>query len=69
MRPKITLSTGTTIYHLPMANGATEALVMGGGSMTDSEWSEYVATIAAINPKTIKAPKPTWEQIKARKML
>ena len=42
VKPDITLANGTVITHAPMANGATEAIVMPDGrAMTDAEWSDY----------------------------
>ena len=65
MRKNITLSTGRTIGHKPylsngQPNGATEAYVLGGGEMTDDEWTEYChRTMSKPKPK-----KPTWAEIK-----
>ena len=42
VKPDITLANGTVITHAPMANGATEAIVMPDGrAMTDAEWRDY----------------------------
>lgn len=45
----LVLSTGRTITHRRLANGAQEALVVGtaNGAMTDAEWAEYVARTRA----------------------
>ena len=53
MRKNITLSTGRTIGHRPYLingapNGATEAFVLEGGTMTNAEGVEYCHI---INPK------------------
>lgn len=48
----ITLSNGTKIAHRKLENGATEAFICGpqeiadSREMTDTEWTEYCATIA-----------------------
>lgn len=58
MRKNITLSTGRTIGHRPylinsQPNGATEAFVIGGGYMTNDEWSEYCKIIHEVKtPET-----------------
>jgi len=58
MRKNITLSTGRTIGHRPYLvngepNGATEAFVIGGGEMTNQEWSEYCKIIHEVKtPQT-----------------
>ena len=65
MKRDITLSNGRIVSHKPYLsagkpNGATEAYMQDGGSMSDSEWSEYcLLTI----PKPAK--KLTWAEIKA----
>jgi len=58
MRKNITLSTGRTIGHRAylvngVPNGATEAFVIGGGEMTNQEWSEYCKIIHEVKtPQT-----------------
>jgi hypothetical protein len=47
----IKLSTGATVIHSRMANGAQSADVEGGRAMTEGEWQEYCEKRAA-------APKP-----------
>ena len=64
-KPNITLSTGRIVAHRPYLsnghpNGATEAYLLDGDVMTDSEWEEYVR----ITMPKPKAKKPTWAEIK-----
>ena len=63
MKSNITLSTGRVIGHRPYLsnnepNGATEAYVIGGGNMTDSEWREYCLFIRFRTGEKVKT-KPT----------
>ena len=65
MKQDIKLSTGRTVSHRPYLiagkpNGATEAYIVGGGEMTNDEWSEYTRLNAPV-PKR----KLTWKDIKA----
>lgn len=48
VRADITLSTGATVTHSRMPNGAQEAIVKGreGGAMTAAEWDEYCNIIS-----------------------
>lgn len=69
MKPNITLSNGRIVAHKPYLiagkpNGATEAYMLDGKDMTDSEWKEYAELIAPIPSPS----KPTWAQIKAMKV-
>jgi hypothetical protein len=41
--PPLRLSTGRTVLHKPMQNGAEEAYFSDGSEMTDAEWKEYCA--------------------------
>lgn len=50
MRKDIKLSTGRVVSHRPylsngQPNGATEAFIVGGGEMTNDEWTEYCTII------------------------
>lgn len=40
-KPRLMLSTGTIVKHLPKGSGVTEAVVHAGGEMTPEEWREY----------------------------
>lgn len=42
MKQNITLSNGRVVTHRPYHNGATEAFMLDGGNMSNSEWLEYV---------------------------
>jgi len=55
VKPDITLANGTVITHAPMANGATEAIVMPDGrEMTDAEWRDYCTRLVhAVNFRRI----------------
>jgi hypothetical protein len=59
VREEMTLSTGHTVVHERMKNGAQSATVKGSatGEMTEAEWTEYCAAIVA--KRTIPAEKPT----------
>jgi hypothetical protein len=58
MRGNIALSSGRTIEHSPMPNGATEANVVGGREMSDEEWGEYCRAIKAEAPTIGNTGKP-----------
>lgn len=61
MKQDIQLSTGRIVSHRPyLTSGATEAYIVGGGEMTNDEWSEYTRLNAPV-PKR----KVTWQDIKA----
>lgn len=45
-KPDIKLSTGKTITHVRTAPDALRVEVVGGGDMTDAEWSEYAERAA-----------------------
>jgi hypothetical protein len=67
MRSNVTLSNGRIVAHRPhlsagVPNGATEAYMIDGVEMTESEWSEYCSLIATPAPPK----KPTWAEIKKR---
>lgn len=63
MKKDFHLSTGRIVSHRPyLTAGVTEAYIVGGGEMTDAEWSEYARLTAPV-PK----PKLTWKDIKALK--
>jgi hypothetical protein len=64
MRKDVTLSNGRIVTHKAMDNGATEALMLDGGEMSDSEWNEYAQTINKLDTPP-KAKKLTWAEIKA----
>jgi len=42
----VALSSGRTVVHLPMCNGAQSAEIQSGAAMTEAEWIEYSAIIA-----------------------
>lgn len=58
-KPNITLSTGRVVRHTRMANGATDASIVGENpEMTPAEWEEYCAVLVA----EVNKPEPvrTW---------
>jgi hypothetical protein len=57
----VNLSSGRIVFHRPAQNGATEAYLLNGECMTNTEWTEYCRLTA---PKAAPV-KRTWAQIKA----
>ncbi len=53
LTPDIVLSTGRTVVHSRMANGAQQAGIAGpdGPEMTNEEWIEYCQRIVTLNAK------------------
>ena len=56
----VNLSSGRVVFHRPAQNGATEAYLLNGECMTNTEWTEYCQLTA---PK-VAPVKRTWAQIK-----
>lgn len=56
VRGNVTLSTGRTVKHERMKNGAQHAEIVGSatGTMTESEWQEYCDIIADKRTETAK---------------
>ena len=59
MKQNVTLSNGRIVTHRPYHNGATEAFMLDGGNMSNSEWLEYVNLTSPMPKK-----KLTWKDIK-----
>lgn len=53
-KPNITLKSGRVVTHLPMPNGATDANMADGGTMSHDEWEEYCAIVVKRSATRIR---------------
>jgi len=49
LRDPLTLASGRVVLHLPLTNGAHEAVMQDGGDMSESEWDEYCQAMRVRN--------------------